>query len=366
MNTRLQVEHPISECITGVDIVQEMIRVAYGHSLKFKQSDIPINGWALEMRVYAEDATRGFGTPSTGRLFRYMEPKGEGIRCDTGVREGSEISVYYDAMICKLVSYGATRKEAIEIGKTALDSYVIQGVQHNIPLLRDILSEESYVNGETDTSYLPRVYPDGFHSPKLSEHNNETLKAVAAVLEACRNLRLNKDVSSFEFVVSDTDGNTTPLTITVLKDQFEINLGKRTMTFPRWDLGQTIVGLNVDGENLILQIHGRGNGPNWKIGFQGASYEFRLLTPYVQTLLEIMPKPKASDTAKELLSPMPGVVHSVLVKVGDKVFKGQEVCTIEAMKMQNKLVIGADGIVHEVNVKEGDSVSEDDILIALK
>ncbi|ODN05212.1 Propionyl-CoA carboxylase alpha chain, mitochondrial [Orchesella cincta] len=365
MNTRLQVEHPITECITGVDLVQEMIRVAYGHPLKFKQNDIPLNGWALEMRVYAEDATRNFGTPSTGRLFKYVEPSGEGVRCDSGVREGSEISVYYDPMICKLVTYGKTRHEAIGRGKQALDSYVIQGVSHNIPLLRDILSEESYVKGDTDTNYLPRVYPDGFTLPKLSNSHLAILQAISGVLEAKRGLRLHRKVDAWDYVASHGEQATS---VKIVKEQngFKVNVEGEEITLPNWDLTKPVVTLNINGEDITLQVHGRLNGPVWRIGFQGSSYDFKLLCPDTQKLLHIMPDPKLGDTAKELLSPMPGVVKGVSVKVGDKVFKGQEVCVIEAMKMQNQLVINADGEVAEVRVKVGDTVSEEDLLVALK
>nr|CAI5831372.1 unnamed protein product [Callosobruchus analis] len=193
MNTRLQVEHPITECITGVDLVQQMLRVAKGHKLNITQDDIKINGWAVESRVYAEDPYKSFGLPSIGRLYRYIEPTHlPGVRCDSGIEEGSEISVYYDPMICKLVCYGKDRKEAIDRSIKALDYYVIRGVIHNIPLLRDILTEEKFNKGDISTNYLPQVYPEGFKG-KLVSHarydiQNNTL---------C--------VSYIEFVLLDTN-----------------------------------------------------------------------------------------------------------------------------------------------------------------
>uniref|UniRef100_K1PAY7 Propionyl-CoA carboxylase alpha chain, mitochondrial n=1 Tax=Magallana gigas TaxID=29159 RepID=K1PAY7_MAGGI len=163
MNTRLQVEHPITECITGIDIVHQMIRSAKGHKLLYSQSDIPIDGWSFECRVYAEDPYKSFGMPSIGRLEKYIEPSHiDQVRCDSGIQEGSEISVYYDPMICKLVTYGSNRQEALDVMVKALDSYVIKGVTHNIPLLRDIVTEERFVAGNISTNYLPTVYPDGF------------------------------------------------------------------------------------------------------------------------------------------------------------------------------------------------------------
>jgi propionyl-CoA carboxylase alpha chain len=270
-------------------------------------------------------------------------------------------------MICKLVTYGKDRNEAIKCGKKALDSYVIQGVQHNIPLLRDILTEKSFVAGETTTSYLPRVYPDGFTIPKLTVGHLEILQSVAGVLESLRSSRFNQSGNDWDYVVSFEDQATEVSIIHQQDGSSQVTINGRQLTIPKWNESQPTLEIQIDGEDYILQIHGRhNNGPIWKIGFQGATYDFKLLTTYTHSLIGLMPDPRLGDSSKELLSPMPGVVRSVLVQPGDKVFKGQEVCVIEAMKMQNKLVIGADGIVDEVKVKEGDTVSEEDILIALK
>ena len=185
MNTRLQVEHPITECITGVDLVHQMIRSAYGHSLKLKQEDIGINGWAIESRIYAEDPFKNFGMPSIGRLYGYQEPSGmNGVRCDSGIEEGSEISMYYDPMICKLTAYGADRDAAIKTSIEALDSYVIRGVTHNIPLLRDILDEPTFLSGTFTTNYLPEVYPDGFKGANINEKELNHLLSTAAAYYA--------------------------------------------------------------------------------------------------------------------------------------------------------------------------------------
>lgn len=190
MNTRLQVEHPITECITGVDLVHQMIRVAKGYELNIKQDDVQINGWAIESRVYAEDPYKNFGLPSIGRLYRYIEPsKVPGVRCDSGIEEGSEISIYYDPMICKLVCYGNDRQEAINRSINALDSYVIRGVTHNIPLLRDILTEERFLTGDINTNYLPEVYGEGFRVKSLSKKDESKLVAVASAVYAHNELR---------------------------------------------------------------------------------------------------------------------------------------------------------------------------------
>jgi propionyl-CoA carboxylase alpha chain len=234
--------------------------------------------------------------------------------------------------------------------------------------LRDILAEESYVKGETNTSYLPRVYPNGFSLPKLSVKDFEILQGVASVLEASRCIRLSQPERNWDFVITDQDDKATVVNVAQSPkgDSFTVTLNEREIIIPSWDLTKSTVPMEIDGQKLILQILGRGRGPVWKLGFQGASYDFKLLTNYTYSLMDIMPPAKSGESAKELHSPMPGVVRAVAVKAGDKVFKGQEVCVIEAMKMQNKLVIGADGIVAEVRVKEGDTVSEEDLLIQLK
>ena len=183
MNTRLQVEHPITECITGVDIVQEMIRVAKGHRLLFKQSDIKVNGWAFESRVYAEDPYKNFGLPSIGRLMSYKEPLSvANVRCDSGIEEGSEISIYYDPMICKLVTYGPDRASALKTMEQALDNYVIRGVTNNISLLRDIVTEENFVKGNISTNYLNQIYPDGFKGKTLSATEKHYLISLGAAI----------------------------------------------------------------------------------------------------------------------------------------------------------------------------------------
>lgn len=190
MNTRLQVEHPITECITGIDIVHQMIRVGKGHKLLYKQEDIPVDGWGIECRVYAEDPYKAFGLPSVGRLTSYVEPLLiDGVRCDSGITEGSEISIYYDPMICKLVSYGDSRQEALDIMAKALDNYVIRGVANNIPLLRDIITEERFVSGAITTNYLPETYPEGFQGTVLSDSEARNLAAVGAAVNVKASLR---------------------------------------------------------------------------------------------------------------------------------------------------------------------------------
>merc|ERR1711990_327751 len=206
MNTRLQVEHPITECITGVDLVREMLRVAYGHKLSVTQDDIGINGWAVESRVYAEDPTKQFGLPSVGGLHRYIEPTDcPGTRCDSGIKEGSEISIYYDPMISKLVTYGKDRAEAMARMETALDSYVIRGVTHNASLLQEILKHPKFIEGDITTNFLYEHYPDGFHGKQLtSDETNRVLSVAAALYFERQQLRRNYISAERHFVGCST------------------------------------------------------------------------------------------------------------------------------------------------------------------
>lgn len=224
MNTRLQVEHPITECITGVDIVQEMIRIAKGHKLQITQDDIKVNGWAFESRVYAEDPYKNFGLPSIGRLSSYIEPNKnlENVRCDSGIEEGSEISIYYDPMICKLVTYGPNREDALNTMNKALDNYVIRGVTNNISLLRDITTEKNFIDGNITTKYLYETYPDGFKGKTLSLKEKNNLIGLAATVYA-------KDISrSTQFLNSEIQerGNNFELVIVHNKEEIKCKIEK--------------------------------------------------------------------------------------------------------------------------------------------
>ncbi|KAF2905436.1 hypothetical protein ILUMI_00740, partial [Ignelater luminosus] len=235
MNTRLQVEHPITECITGIDLVQQMIKIAKGYPLDIKQENININGWAIESRVYAEDPYKNYGLPSTGQLYSYQEPYFAGLRCDSGVEEGSVIGIYYDPMICKLICHGKNRKEAIEKSIKALDSYVIYGVTHNIPLLRDILTEKKFTEGNVNTNYLLDVYPGGFKGRNLNEENRKKLIAIATSIYIQQDLRNRMYLNVANIKIHRKD-------------------------LEKWDLIISLMGKNIsvaarqDNDNLIIQI----------------------------------------------------------------------------------------------------------------
>ncbi|XP_032773781.1 propionyl-CoA carboxylase alpha chain, mitochondrial isoform X2 [Rattus rattus] len=358
MNTRLQVEHPVTECITGLDLVQEMILVAKGYPLRHKQEDIPISGWAVECRVYAEDPYKSFGLPSIGRLSQYQEPIHlPGVRVDSGIQPGSDISIYYDPMISKLVTYGSDRAEALKRMEDALDSYVIRGVTHNIPLLREVIINTRFVKGDISTKFLSDVYPDGFKGHMLTPSERDQLLAIASSLFVASQLRAQRfqehsrvpvirpDVAKWELSVKlhDEDhtvvaSNTGP-TFNVEVDGSKLNV---TST---WNLASPLLSVNVDGTQRTVQCLSRDAGGNMSIQFLGTVYKVHILTKLAAELNKFMLEKVPKDTSSTLCSPMPGMVVAVSVKPGDMVAEGQEICVIEAMKMQNSMTAGKMGKV---------------------
>uniref|UniRef100_A0AAX7UG28 Propionyl-CoA carboxylase alpha chain, mitochondrial n=1 Tax=Astatotilapia calliptera TaxID=8154 RepID=A0AAX7UG28_ASTCA len=342
MNTRLQVEHPITECITGLDLVEQMIRVAKGYQLQHTQEDIPINGWAIECRVYAEDPYKSFGLPSIGRLSQYQEPLNlDKVRVDSGIQEGSDISIYYDPMISKLITYGATRAEALGRMEDALDNYVIRGVTHNIPLLREIITHPRFVSGHISTNFLPEVYPDGFKGHQLEADAKRELLASAAVLYIAAELRSAK--SRF---------------IQIIKQQCEHCVeidGAKVEVWGALNLASPLLPLTVNGTHRMLQCQTSHCSPY-----------VRVLSKLAAELNSYMPEKASEDTSSILRSPMPGTVVAVSVKPGDTVAEGQEICVIEAMKMQNSLTAVKQAKVKSVHCKPGETVGEGDLLVELE
>ncbi|XP_042857988.1 propionyl-CoA carboxylase alpha chain, mitochondrial-like [Penaeus japonicus] len=379
MNTRLQVEHPITECITGVDLVHQMIRVAKGHPLKIGQKDVPIRGWAIESRVYAEDPFKNFGLPSIGRLSKYQEPLHlPKVRCDSGIEEGSEISIYYDPMICKLVCYGDNREEALERSIKALDAYVIRGVTHNIPLLRDILTEARFVSGNISTNYLPEVYPDGFKGKQLSPKEKAELTAVLASIYVKDALRSRNFVSAQRITVNSRTpsswnlvvrvaGEDVPCEIKVEDGDFKVTVEGRVVSVDSaFDLATPLIEANIDGEQETVQLIKLGSGGEIRIRYKGTAFQTTVLTDVAHRYFSYVPEKPKVDQSKVVLSPMPGLVKSIACAPGDMVGEGQEVCVIEAMKMQNSLVAAATGKVKAVHVKEGETVEEEQVLVELE
>uniref|UniRef100_A0A4W6C0K5 Propionyl-CoA carboxylase alpha chain, mitochondrial n=1 Tax=Lates calcarifer TaxID=8187 RepID=A0A4W6C0K5_LATCA len=342
MNTRLQVEHPITECITGLDLVEQMIRVAKGYRLQHKQEDIPINGWAIESRVYAEDPYKSFGLPSIGRLSQYHEPLNlSNVRVDSGIQEGSDISIYYDPMISKLVTYGATRSEALARMEDALDNYVIRGVTHNIPLLREIITHPRFISGDISTNFLPEVYPDGFKGHQLEADTRRELLASAAALYITAQLRSQRFLGE----LSPVECNHWELCVELGEQRHVLEITKSGNVY-------TCLSRDASG-NIVLQ-------------YLGTSFQVRVLSKLAAELNSYMPEKVPEDTSSILRSPMPGTMVAVSVKPGDTVAEGQEICVIEAMKMQNSLTAVKQAKVKSVHCKPGDTVGEGDLLVELE
>lgn len=378
MNTRLQVEHPITESITGIDIVHQMIRSAKGHKLLYKQSDVPIDGWSFECRVYAEDPYKSFGLPSIGRLSRYNEPTHiPNVRCDSGITEGSEISIYYDPMICKLVTYGPTRNEALDTMCKSLDSYVIRGVTHNIPLLRDVITEKRFVKGDISTKYLQEIYPDGFKGKTLNSTQEHYLLAIASCVKAKEDLRnmsfMNEDGKLVElskptkWALESAIGQSHASVDIVLKGTvFEVKIKDETFLIENnFTLASPVINALINGKPEIFQLISKKVG-HINIQYLGTVFKVQILDRKMAEMSKYMPKKIVQDTSTMVIAPMPGMVKSVAVKVGDSVMEGQEVLVLEAMKMQNSLTAGKQGKVKKVNTKVGATVSADDILVELE
>lgn len=379
MNTRLQVEHPITECITGIDIVHQMIRVAKGNKLLHKQSDVPIDGWAFECRVYAEDPYKSFGMPSIGRLYKYIEPNHiPNVRCDSGIQEGSEISIYYDPMICKLVTYGENRQAALDTMVTALDSYVIRGVTHNIPLLRDVVTEDKFVAGDISTNYLPTVYPDGFAGKVLSEEENKELCALAAAIYIKDQL-LARTFSNQSRITLSTDcpkewslvvnSQNQPISIQAQCKDGKINMnigGTHLSISDDIDLSTPLIKTQINGNLRIFQLSQRKGGGKYNLRFFGTVFPVTVMDEFANKMMEHMPEKVEADISTLILAPMPGMLKSVTAEVGKPVSEGQEVCVLEAMKMQNSLVAAKMGKVKAVFFKEGMTVDEGDVIVELE
>lgn len=380
MNTRLQVEHPITECMTGVDLVQEMIRVAKGHKLNFGQDDIKINQWAIEARVYAEDPYKNFGLPSIGRLSSYVEPlhATENVRCDSGIEEGSEISIYYDPMICKLVTYGKTRDIALKGMAQALDNYVIRGVTNNIALLRDIVTEKHFVDGNISTKYLGQIYPDGFKGKSLNAKEKSNLVALTTsfyLKDIFRNRNLKntdrlhsrKLGDEFEFVTVFGEQNFT-CKAKLVNGVYEITInGEETIKIEdSFTLNDFVLNTNINDEPVTMQMIQSSPSGHITMQYMGTKYNLAVYTRNAYDKLKYMPVKQKVDLSSQILSPMPGIVKSIAVKVGQQVNEGLEICSVEAMKMQNKLVASRSGKIKSINVKVGEQVEENKVLVELE
>ena len=374
MNTRLQVEHPVTELITGVDLVEQMIRVAYGEKLPMKQEDLKINGWAMESRLYAEDPYRGF-LPSIGRLTRYRPPAEEAhadraVRNDTGVYEGGEISMYYDPMIAKLCTWAPTRATAIEEMRLALDSFEVEGIGHNLPFLAAVYDHEKFTSGNMTTAFIEEEFPDGFEGTTLSDDMLTRIGAAASAMHRVaeiRRTRISGRMDNHERVVGadwtvNLQGQSFDTVIAADKSGSTVTFGGKTLRVEGdWTPGDPLAKMMVDGTPLVMKI-GKISG-GFRVRYRGADLKVHVRTPRQAELAALMPEKVAPDTSKLLLCPMPGLIVKVDVAVGDEVQEGQALCTVEAMKMENILRAEKKGTVSKINASAGDSLAVDEIIM---
>ncbi|MEH6653323.1 MAG: propionyl-CoA carboxylase alpha chain [Loktanella salsilacus] len=374
MNTRLQVEHPVTELITGIDLVEQMIRVAAGEKLAFGQSDLKINGWAIESRLYAEDPYRGF-LPSIGRLTRYRPPVEEAtdayaVRNDTGVFEGGEISMFYDPMIAKLCTWAPTRSEAIDHMRLALDGFELEGIGHNLPFLAAVMDHPKFTSGNMTTAFIEEEFPDGFDGVALG---GDTLVRIAAAVTAMhriseiRRTRITGRMNNHERTVGTdwnvaVQGQSFDAVVKADRAGADVTIGAQTLRVESdWLPGQPLVRLSVDGTPLVLKAARIPGG--YRVRHRGADLKVHVRTPRQAELAGLMLEKVPADTSKLLLCPMPGLIVKVDVAVGDEVQEGQTLCTVEAMKMENILRAERRGVVSKVNASAGDSLAVDDVIM---
>jgi propionyl-CoA carboxylase alpha subunit len=370
MNTRLQVEHPVTEMVTGLDLVEWMIRIAAGEKLSLKQSAVKLEGSAIEARIYAEDPLRNF-LPSIGRLVRYAPPSGDGIRVDTGVFEGAEISVYYDPMIAKLVAYGATRTEAIQRIGRALDSFYIRGVSHNVPFVAAVLAKPRFAEGRLTTNFIAEEFPGGFTGSDIAPEDAQDAIAVAAaaqrIVAECE-ARISGQLAGHGRIVPEgwvvCLGDARHQVQTLREGEAIVVVGEdgtRRAIVTSWQPGQPLFQGTLAGTPLVVQLDRDGIG--FRLTRGGASLAVKVLTPLAAELLSQMPAKQAPDLSRFLLSPMPGLLVSLAVGEGQEVKAGEELAVVEAMKMENVLRAERDGKVKLVRAKAGDSLAVDQVIL---
>jgi len=359
MNTRLQVEHPVTELITGLDLVELMIRVAAGEKLPFQQKDVKLNGWAMEARLYAEDPFRNF-LPSTGRLVKYREPPvGPDVRVDSGVYEGGEISMFYDPMIAKLCTHGKTRNAAIGRMRRALDEFYVRGVSHNVPFLAALMAHPRFVSGKLTTNFIAEEFKGGFTTAHLPPRDSAALAAIAAIVDRVGAARLGGSQDSRVVMMNREP---VALTVTGASPDFAIEIeGRKLAIHSTWSPGEPLFHGTVDGQVVAVQLDSVGSG--WRLIHEGGQAEALVLTPRQAELYALMPVKAAPDTSKFLLSPMPGLLASVAVSEGQEVKAGEALAVVEAMKMENVLRAVQDGTIKTLHAKAGDSLKVDQKIV---
>jgi len=370
MNTRLQVEHPVTELVTGVDLVEQMIRIAAGERLTLGQKEVKLSGWAIEARVYAEDPYRSF-LPSTGRLSRYREPiGGPGLRIDSGVFEGAEIGIHYDPMIAKLIAYGEDRRQTAASLASALDAFQIRGVGHNIPFLAALLRHPRFLAARLTTGFIAEEFPDGFHGASPTEEDCRLLAAVAAVVhhrtlqrDAQIDGRLSPPKPSVgaDYVVL-MEKRHLPVTVAeTAAGHAVLGAGGSLELVGAWRPGDTLYQGRADGRPVTLQVERAGIG--YRLMHAGIAAILTVMSPAAAELAKLMPVKSPPDMSRFLLSPMPGLLVSLAVAAGEEVKAGQALATVEAMKMENLLRAERDGKVSKLHARPGDSLAVDQAIL---
>ncbi len=375
MNTRLQVEHPVTECITGLDLVELMIRVAAGEKLPFAQADIPLKGWAMECRINAEDPFRNF-LPSTGRLVKFIPPVETpgAVRVDTGVYEGGEISMYYDSMIAKLIVHGADRKQAIARMRSALNAFVIRGVASNISFQAALMQNPRFVAGNFNTGLIAEEYPKGFNAADVPHDDPAMLITVAAAMHRqylARNALISGQMPGHEyhpgddFVVRLEDGDDYHVTALPAAGGWNVDFaGKRHEIRTTWQFGQPLYQGTFDGQPFCMQAE--RHGLNYRLFHWGKQIDLMVMGARAAYLQSLMPKKLPPDMSKFLLSPMPGLLTQVAVVAGQEVKAGEILAKIEAMKMENVLKAERDCVVDKLLANPGESLAVDQAIIAFR
>jgi len=375
MNTRLQVEHPVTELITGIDLVEQMIRVAGGEKLHLSQADVKLRGWAMESRLYAEDPYRNF-LPSIGRLTRYRPPAESShesavVRNDTGVFEGGEISMYYDPMIAKLCTWAPTRDQAIEEMRTALDRFEVEGIGHNLPFLAAVMEHPKFCAGNITTAFIAEEYPEGFEGVPLPAPELRKVAAAAAAMYRVveiRRARITGAMDNHERTVGAdwvVAAQGIEFRVKVEADHegatIHFDEGDHHRVTSEWTPGKPLARLHIDGEPLVLKVGKASNG--FRVRHRGADLKVAVYTPRQAELAALMPEKLPPDTSKLLLCPMPGLIVKVDVEEGQEVQEGQALCTVEAMKMENILRAERKAVVTKINAGPGDSLAVDDVIM---
>ncbi len=364
MNTRLQVEHPVTEMVTGLDLVELMIRIAAGEKLPFDQAAVRQTGWAVEARIYAEDPQRGF-LPSIGRLVRYRPPEGDGIRVDTGVFEGAEITVFYDPMIAKLVAYGPDRDAAIDRLSDALDGFYIAGLRHNIAFLAAIAASGRFRAGALSTDFIAETFPGGYAPPTGPVAADGVILIAAALAEARLRHSEMPDRMSHKLTVL-LDGTPHPVALQAEGAAWVVETGGEScLAATDWQPGQRLIHVRLEDRVRTVQIE-RQRGRAFQLVHGGVIRRAQVLSPRAAELLLLMPPKQAADTSRLVLSPMPGLLTSVVVEEGQEVKAGEPLVVVEAMKMENVLRAERDGRVAKLRAKAGDSLAVDQVILELE